>query len=55
MQVLSSGHPVLDAAEYDDDGNFDQEFLVVAETAEGETPGGVAKRGVRKRHESWKL
>ncbi len=48
-QMLNPGHPALDVAEYDDDGNFDQEFFVAAETAEGQTPGGVAKRGVRKR------
>ncbi len=48
-QMLSSGHPALDAAEYDDDGNFDQEFLVAAETVEGQMPRGVAKRGVQRR------
>ncbi len=31
MQMLSSGHPALDASEYDDDGNFDQEFVVAAD------------------------
>jgi hypothetical protein len=49
MQMLSSGDLALDVGEYEDTCNFDQEFLLVAETAEDEAPGGVVKRDVRKR------
>ncbi len=48
-QMLSPGHPVLDVAEYDDDGNFGQDYLVAADAVEGQTPAGVVKRGVRKK------
>ena len=28
MQMLSSGHPALDTSDYDENGEFDQEYLV---------------------------
>ncbi len=55
MPMLSSGHPALDVAEYDDKA----EELVAATTAEEESPGGVMKRGVRRRFrrdvEAWMM
>ncbi len=36
-------------AEYDGDAEFEEEFLVATANAEEEGPGGIMKRGVRKR------
>ncbi len=43
MQMLSSGHPALAVAEYDDNAECEEELLVAATTAEEESPGGVMK------------
>ncbi len=42
--MLSSRHPALDVADYDERAEFEEEFLVATATADEEGPGGVMTR-----------